>query len=258
MEFFCTFRITNYTFNSNGRNVSGYTCRVTKINFSPSLKSIIIHGDHQESLTNEDVIGVIIENNKLERIPYGLTKHFPKLQYLQIRKCGLKTLSKTDLVEFDQLRGLWLPDNDISILDNGTFDNQQGLRYLCFFQNRLKFIGSEVLKPLKNLTDANFLQNTCINKDYKNGNKEQFNALIEEIIKKCQQTTSLNDRDEAVLESIEHTREIKRLNERILHLENSLINLEQTCAANNQANARIDKLEKIISDMQLRLPTVHG
>lgn len=52
MEFFCTFQIVNFTFNTfntgGNKNESGYTCRVQKIIYNPVLKSIEINGIHTE------------------------------------------------------------------------------------------------------------------------------------------------------------------------------------------------------------------
>ncbi|XP_070489794.1 leucine-rich repeat-containing protein 15-like [Chironomus tepperi] len=254
MELQCQFKIQNFTFHKNGRNESGYTCRVKNVTYNPELNTIVIIGDHQEFMTNADVRGLSVDSvRNLKRIPYGLTKVFPNLIYLQIRRCGLTSLTKRDLIGLEHLQGLWLPENDIVSLEADVFENCQGLKYLCLLKNKLKFISSDIFKPLKNLTDVNFSENTCIDKNYLGGNKDQLNAMIEEILKKCQKTVNGNEIDESKLEIISLKKEIFQLKNQCAALENKVNELELQKNVNPGILSRIDLLEQVISDMQIRM-----
>lgn len=259
MEFICQFRIKNFTSNRSGRNESGYTCYVNNIIYNPALRSIQINGKHQDFMTNQDVRGLSFESIKsLKKIPYGLTTVFPNLIYLQIRKCGLASLTKRDLIGLEHLQGLWLPENDIVSLDADVFENCQGIRLLCFYKNKLKFVDSDVFKPLKNLTDANFCENTCIDKNYLQGNKDQLNALMEEILKKCQKTVNGNEIDENKLEIIGLKKEIMQLKNYCAALENKIKAFEIQKNGNAAVISRIGVLEQLVSDLQIRMTIIEN
>jgi len=254
MELDCQFKIQNFTFHKNGRNESGYTCRVKRVTFNPALRSIEIIGNHQELMTNNDVRGLLVDNVKnLTKIPYGLTKVFPNLIYLQIRRCGLTGLSKRDLIGLEHLQGLWLPENEIVSLEGDVFENCQGLKFLCFNKNKLKFISSDIFKPLKNLTDANFCENTCIDMNYLGGNKDQLNALYEEILRKCQKTIDGNDIDESKLEIISLKKEICQLKSHCTSLENRISAFEANKNGNADLISRIETLERVMSEIRMTI-----
>lgn len=209
-------------------------------------------------MSNEDVVGLSMKNLKLKGIPaLGLIKQFPNLKFLQFDKCGLEKLTKRDLMGFDHIRGLWLPNNNIVCLEDGLFENVQGIRYLCFFRNCLKYIDPNVLTPLKNLTDANFQQNTCINKIYQNGNKEQYDELIKEIIVKCQKNVEMDSASASNLEMITLRDEIKRLKEQNAILQTRVKMLEEK-NENSKIIARLECLEQVFSDFQIRLSSLDG
>ncbi|KAL7050345.1 hypothetical protein ACKWTF_004048 [Chironomus riparius] len=257
MELECQFQIQNFTFHSHGKNESGYTCRVKNIIYSPALNSIEIIGNHQELMTNLDVRGLMIDNIKnLKKIPFGLTKVFPNLIYLQIRRCGLTSLTKRDLFGLEHLKGLWLPENNIVSLDADVFENCQGLKFLSLHKNKLKFISSDVFKPLKNLSDANFCENTCIDKNYLSGNKEQLNELLEEILKKCQKTVDGCEIDESKLEIMSLKKEIFHLKNHCAELQNKIKAIEEQKDGNGDIMSRLNLLEQIMSDMQIRMKMI--
>lgn len=259
MELECEFRILNFTFQKNGRNESAYTCRVKKLTYNPTLTEIKVIGNHQDLMTNSDVGGFLVDNVKnLKRIPYNLTKIFPNLIYLQIRRCGLTSLTKRDLIGLEHLQGLWLPENDIVSLDADVFENCQGIRRLCFYKNKLKFISSDIFKPLKSLIDANFCENTCIDMNYLDGNKEQLNALYEEILIKCQQTINGNDIDESKLELIQLKKEISQLKNHCAALENKISAMEANKCGNADLIQRIETLELVMSVMRMEMPSTNA
>lgn len=168
-------------------NHSGYTCLVKKITMLDiSSDKITISGQHQGFETDESVVGLAIKNQlELRKFPGGFGKKFRNLKYFEIDGSSISVIRREDFLDLGHLQGFWMPRNQIVALPNDLFINVQGLRYLSFHQNKLKFIGSDLLKPLLNLMSANFTENTTIDYNYTNGNKDQLEALKHEIITKC-------------------------------------------------------------------------
>jgi uncharacterized small protein (DUF1192 family) len=182
MKVTCTFKHTLFAFSSNSS--AGYTCRVKSITDldRPGLRLI---GEHEEGRSDRDVVGVKIENIKeLTKFPRGFGNIFPNLRFIEVNRCSITTLKREDLVDVGNLQGLWLSENQITALQNDLFETVQGLQYISFYKNHLKYIGSNLLTPLKNLKQANFKDNTCINVNYL-GEPDELRLLKSEIITKC-------------------------------------------------------------------------
>lgn len=196
MEVQCIFRPINFAFSKDRqKNQAGYCCRVEKILKLDYSYVANVEGEHQELKTNLDVVGVSFDKKReLERFPRGFGKIFPNLRYMQVNRCSLNVLEKDDFLDLKHLHGLWLTDNSIVELKDDLFTNVQGLKYLCFEKNKLKYIDVNILEPLKNLKRANFRDNTCIDANF-DEDRAQLILLKHEIVKKCQppQTFSIQN-----------------------------------------------------------------
>jgi len=187
MDVHVEFRHKSYLFlQQKNTNLGGYTCLVKNIIIKdPNSHHINIIGQHQENETNRSVVGVSIRTQtQLQQFPRGFGEKFPNVKYFEIDDSSITMLHKEDFLDLGHLLGLWMPRNPIVALPNDLFVNVQGLRYLSFHKNKLKFIGHDILKPLKNLERANFLENTTIDKAY-NGEAEELAILNREIAMKC-------------------------------------------------------------------------
>lgn len=96
-------------------------------------------------------------------IPTGITNHFRNLTILIIAHTGLKTVTKDDLKVFKYLKGVFLDRNELEVLEDDLFVHNLKVEEINFSENLLKHIGHNILKPLKNLTRADFYRNPCIN-----------------------------------------------------------------------------------------------
>jgi Leucine-rich repeat (LRR) protein len=77
----------------------------------------------------------------------------------------MKALEKNDLKQFPNLRSLGLEGNELQWLDDDVFEFTPKLEWISFGDNKLKFIGANILQPLTNLSYAWFDDNKCID-DY--------------------------------------------------------------------------------------------
>lgn len=174
---------------SENKNDGGYTAIVTNLIITdPRSEVITIIGQHAENNSNASVVGLSMRNVKnIQKFPRGFGQKFPNLKYLEIDDSAITQLRKEDFLYLGHLQGLWMPRNPIVSLPGDLFSNVQGLRFISFHKNKLKYIGHDLLKPLKSLKSANFEENTTIDfnyEDHKNGT-EGLAMLNKEIATKC-------------------------------------------------------------------------
>lgn len=205
-------------------------------------------------MNHTNVVGVSIDNLKdLVYFPKGFGEVFPNLMYFQIRRCSLNILRKEDFLDLGNLRGLWLGENLLKNLSNDIFINLQGLKHICFYKNHLKFIGVDVLKPLKQLERANFEGNTCIDISYDKDKDPpaKLQQLIQEIAQKCQPPMPMMPRNtnefENRLRALEN--EIKTLKDENQLLTNKVATIAPLKAQIANIQMRLDQLENVM-DMQ--------
>lgn len=190
MQFKVEFRHKSFLFlRKENQNAGGYTCLVKDMNLIDNTGKLTIVGTHQDNESDRSVVGLSIRKiPHLQKFPRGFGEIFPNLKYFEIDGSDIKMLRKEDFLDLDHLQGLWMPRNPIVSLPNDLFSNVQGLRYLSFHQNKLKYIGQHTLNPLKNLERANFCENTTIDLAY-DGEEQQLEALKSEIAAKCMPLT---------------------------------------------------------------------
>lgn len=195
------------------------------------------------------MVGVIIDNIKhIVYFPRGFGLTFPNLKYFQVRRCSLKMIKKEDFLDLGNLQGLWLPENQLVSLPNDIFTNVQGLRYLCFYKNHLKYIGSDILRPLKQLERANFSDNTCININYdKEKDPEMLKRLKEAIANDCQPPVPSLMRERS-----------NELDNRVLSLENEVRALKAENQLLTIKVALIAPLEARVNNLQEKMNQIQG
>lgn len=113
-----------------------------------------------ESRVIDDRVFSIVSQN-IYFIPKEIEKFFPDLGGLQIIRSQLQSIERQDLEPFKELQELYLDGNVLEILESDLFRLNYELRYISVSQNRLKFVGENILLELKNLEQAYFHDCGC-------------------------------------------------------------------------------------------------
>lgn len=147
-------------------------------------------GDHKEGKTNEDVEALYFNHTTVHHFPKGLDKIFPNLKAVQIVKCGLKAISRNDLVGLKKISGLFLNFNQLRLLQNDLFEGFENLKVIWLNDNKLEFVSSKCVAPIigNQLECVDFRNNKSINAVYDRNEK-----LLSEIHVDLQELMSLID-----------------------------------------------------------------
>ncbi|CRK99746.1 CLUMA_CG013014, isoform A [Clunio marinus] len=190
MELVCKFNYCYwYTIGSK------YTSIITSSSITePNTIIKTINGNHLEGKSDKDIEEIWFNGTTVNYFPQGLNKIFPNLKTVIIDYCGLKSITRRDLVGLENIQMLWCGHNKIASLPDNLFRNMNKLIYISFYDNDLHCMSSEVLKPiLKNdLKYVDFSENRSIDAGYRDssytlliyGNKvdsvAQLMAMIDE------------------------------------------------------------------------------
>jgi Leucine-rich repeat (LRR) protein len=139
-----------------------YTCIVENIQNEVDINVTDIKRKHVDGKCDADVTAIIFKSVKLENFPRGLSFFFPNLKFFDINKCGLKTISKTDLIGLENIESLIIINNELTTLPDDLLTNMPKLKVIYFSYNKLERVSSKLLQPiLKNQpTDICFGQNS--------------------------------------------------------------------------------------------------
>jgi hypothetical protein len=133
---------------------------------------------------NDEIEGLSMWHQIVHYVPKFTVKIRKRLHIIQIYGCGLKELTKEDLKQFPQLRHLFLDKNDLEWLKSDVFVFNPKLEEISFLDNeKLKFIGANLLDSLPKLWNADFRSAGCIH--FFAGSPETLNNLKTELKTKC-------------------------------------------------------------------------
>ena len=186
MEVECEFRWA--TWGCEHRKIASYTGFVTSIE-NPGALRTIFKGVHEDGKTNRDVTGLTLIGKKVEQFPRGIRSFFPFLTRLQIRDCGLKEISRRDLLGLENLKILYLLRNKLKTLPDDLFENMSNLEAIIFRNNEITTMSSKLFKPLnkKILIWADFKHNPSIDYCFKSDNgNTSLDVLLKKIDKSCE------------------------------------------------------------------------
>lgn len=125
-----------------------YMCLVSNaIITEPESEIRSCDGEHEEGRTNEDVARFEFSKCDVDYIPRGLTALFTNLTQLDIYNCGLKEILRSDLRGLWTLTTFYARRNLLTSLPDDLFVDMK-LRRISFAYNKLKYMSSELLKPL--------------------------------------------------------------------------------------------------------------
>jgi Leucine-rich repeat (LRR) protein len=117
---------------------------------SDSYSVISAIGDHMQGKSNNDVTLLDLnsrQSNKIRDIRYipeGLGKVFPKLKILYIQNCKLKSLSRKNFANMDNLSTISLTKNQIENIDPDTFYDVPMLFSIRLNGNKLSSLSNEL------------------------------------------------------------------------------------------------------------------
>lgn len=151
------------------KNVScRYICEVVDVTKkSEKHKLEVITREHVPGKTNADVKILRIRMKPLKVIPKGLFQMFPNLRMVTIVDCGIKAISREDLVGLESLEFLNLSRNKIKSLPDDLFADTKNLREIYFDNNRIEFMSSKIFAPIEGtLKKAVFAGNARIKETF--------------------------------------------------------------------------------------------
>lgn len=142
----------------------GKVCRCQVTSFDSSIRETITTVSNEGEFNgNYSAIELLlIDGVNMKFLPLNIHEHMPNLQGLIIDESNLSSIQRSDLKFLNSLKFLFIGNNNISELDEDLFVDNPRVEWLTFINNFTKKIGKNILKPLSNLTFANFQRNSCI------------------------------------------------------------------------------------------------
>jgi len=116
------------------------------------------------TINSTSINSLITYNNTIHYIPRGIADFFKSLKLLAILNSSLKEIRQIDLKGFPDLRGLWLPYNEIEVLEWHLFDFNPKLTEIILMENRIKIINSNAFDAVTQLGQLDLLRNVCVDK----------------------------------------------------------------------------------------------
>lgn len=169
-----------------------YLCNIRRVSIkSPETKITRIIGDHIEGKNDDDVNMLLFDSSEVHFFPRGLDKIFKNLTGIMILSCGLKRITRNDLVGLTNLKYLTLDDNQLRLLSPDLFVGMNKLKHIAIRNNKLRILSSKLLKPIAGnaVTLVDLRGNTkidaCFHPAQGQGNVDSLQELMEIIDKKC-------------------------------------------------------------------------
>jgi BTB/POZ domain len=159
-----------------------YTCKIDKILITePGTEITSFVGKHLLNRTNNDVTGIFFKTSIVHYFPKNLHKVFPNLNALSIDNCGLKEISREDLIGLEKLEDICLPQNKLRSLPHDLFEGMVNLKEITFNENKLEFLRSKLLDPIavNGIIRLDFRGNTKIDAFYQPGKIKSVGSLQE-------------------------------------------------------------------------------
>lgn len=105
-------------------------------------------GVHSKDYTNNKVHSIEFFNTTVHYFPRSLPDIFPHLTTLKIINCGLKRISRDDLIGLGSLRELFLIGNELISVPNDLLTGMTNLHTISFESNQIEFLSSDLFKPI--------------------------------------------------------------------------------------------------------------
>jgi len=119
---------------------------------SNDVKVSTVTGATKKQATRNDLSIFFKQNVKHEHFPINLAAFFPNVKKIFFVAHALKRTTHENFKYLDQLEQLEVPLNQISELDEDSFNDLVSLRLLFIYGNSIKVLPKRLLWRLKNLT----------------------------------------------------------------------------------------------------------
>lgn len=160
-----------------------YECKVHNLILKSANQTLTnVHGKHSSGKNNNSVIALHILGQICHYVPL-VQSTFRNLEGLLIAHCGLKKVTSVDMQQFPNLQVLFMPHNDLEVLERDLFKFNQYLKAIVLNHNKIKHVAHEILTPMKYLTKIYLYKNSCIDSVAVNPN--QMVELITDLIDHC-------------------------------------------------------------------------
>lgn len=179
-----------------------YTCMINSVSITSIDNRTIppFVGVHHDDKSDNDVEAVWISDSVVKFFPQGLSRIFPQLIAMSIFNCGLIQITRDDLKGLGSLEAIYLNSNKLTTLPNDLFEDMPKLKRIIFYNNKLKYVSSELLESIKDneLSLVNFSENGGLDAFYwpgKAGTVSSIDELMEIIDTRCKAPRMPGDKD---------------------------------------------------------------
>jgi hypothetical protein len=143
--------------------VFGNYCKAQDLVITEPNQTITsINGQTESYYHSQNIKSLYFDGQTVNFMPKGLEKLFSQIEQIVIYNSSLKEIKKEDLAPFPMLRTLLTWSNDLETLSSNLFEANPELTHLKMNQEKLKFVGENILSPLNKLIRADFSSNPCI------------------------------------------------------------------------------------------------
>lgn len=160
VTFICDFRSYSWSFIGDQ-----YTCYQPYVISDGNLTHVLnITGPHLSGKSNADVRAFYpyTDLKQFKRIPKGVEKFFPDLLAFVWPYGNLSTIAADDLKPFQNLQAFHAYGSGLVSLEGDLFKYTPKLEYISLDNNLLEHVGFGLLDNLRNLSQAYFRNNPCI------------------------------------------------------------------------------------------------
>lgn len=162
-----------------------YQCQAKVVNSGRDILENVI-GLHITDRNNFDVESLHLVHQNLHKLPENLHQFFPNLVKIYVGNSNLMTLTADDLKHFGNLKVLDVWNNKLSTLPRDLFDFTPKLQRIHFSKNLLQRVGKNLLNGLRELKQADFRHNHCIN--FWAQTEHEIQELKQQLIIRCSES----------------------------------------------------------------------
>lgn len=167
-----------------------YYCLIQNSAFLNSQETAFmdLSGNHTNSCINSHVKEIWFDQGVISYFPTGLDSLHKDFELIYMGGVQLQEINQSDLKPFKKLVTLYLPSNNLEIIDDGLFDFNPKLKYIDLRNNKIRYIYPGVFANVKNLLFLALNGNVCINKTAK-----QSRAAVQDLMKKIDSECRVDD-----------------------------------------------------------------
>ncbi|CAG9810344.1 unnamed protein product [Chironomus riparius] len=144
-----------------------------------------VSGLHNDSNSNDDVLGIRAFSKTIQVFPKGLEMIFKNLKVIYIENSELKEIHQSDLKVFPDLIYFYLKGNEIEVIEQGLFDFNPNLELAGFDERNIVHIDPNVFDNLSRLRYFYLSEVPCVNWKTIYDSKVQVQAAIMAVKLRC-------------------------------------------------------------------------